>query len=234
MPQQVIGIGSLPNDNTGDPLRTAFNKINEMFTEVYATLALKKDTEDVDAETAALAAADADFGTLLAGKANASALDLKANSADVIKISATQTLTLLERAQHARNSGQLVAIPFELLNPTTALEGAFEFELPRMPFDFIVQDANLVATLCTHLDPADIEFLAELNHNGLPVLAQANNVPLPVNGVCPMEVVADERRIAAGTVLKLTITATTVMGSASGLANGLTLWLRGIWGNATS
>lgn len=36
MAQQVIGIGTLANDGSGDPVRTAFNKINLNFTEVYA------------------------------------------------------------------------------------------------------------------------------------------------------------------------------------------------------
>jgi hypothetical protein len=38
MAVQAVGIGSSANDGTGDPLRTAFNKINENFTEVYALL----------------------------------------------------------------------------------------------------------------------------------------------------------------------------------------------------
>ena len=35
MAKQTINIGTNPNDSTGDPLRTAFNKINANFTEVY-------------------------------------------------------------------------------------------------------------------------------------------------------------------------------------------------------
>jgi len=35
MAQQIINIGSSPNDGTGDPLRTAFSKINNNFTELY-------------------------------------------------------------------------------------------------------------------------------------------------------------------------------------------------------
>jgi chromosome segregation ATPase len=35
MAKQTINIGTNPNDNTGDPLRTAFNKVNANFTEVY-------------------------------------------------------------------------------------------------------------------------------------------------------------------------------------------------------
>jgi len=35
MAQEIINIGTTPNDGTGDPLRTAFNKVNENFTELY-------------------------------------------------------------------------------------------------------------------------------------------------------------------------------------------------------
>lgn len=35
MAKQTIGIGTVANDNTGDPLRTAFTKINDNFNEVY-------------------------------------------------------------------------------------------------------------------------------------------------------------------------------------------------------
>lgn len=37
MPQQVINIGSAPNDGLGDPLRTAFDKCNDNFSELYST-----------------------------------------------------------------------------------------------------------------------------------------------------------------------------------------------------
>jgi len=36
MAQQLISIGTSPNDNSGDPLRTAFTKTNSNFTELYA------------------------------------------------------------------------------------------------------------------------------------------------------------------------------------------------------
>ena len=35
MAQQIIGIGASANDGTGDPLRTAFTKTNDNFTELY-------------------------------------------------------------------------------------------------------------------------------------------------------------------------------------------------------
>lgn len=37
MAKQIINIGQSANDNSGDPLRTAFSKINDNFTELYNT-----------------------------------------------------------------------------------------------------------------------------------------------------------------------------------------------------
>lgn len=36
MTQQTINVGATANDGTGDPLRTAFTKINANFTELYS------------------------------------------------------------------------------------------------------------------------------------------------------------------------------------------------------
>lgn len=35
MAQRLVNIGESVNDKQGDPLRTAFNKVNENFTELY-------------------------------------------------------------------------------------------------------------------------------------------------------------------------------------------------------
>ena len=35
MAQQVINIGISANDRTGDPIRNAFNKVNQNFAELY-------------------------------------------------------------------------------------------------------------------------------------------------------------------------------------------------------
>ncbi len=39
MSQQTIDIGATPNDGTGDPLRDAFDKCNDNFSELYAAIA---------------------------------------------------------------------------------------------------------------------------------------------------------------------------------------------------
>jgi hypothetical protein len=37
MAQEIINVGALPNDGTGDPLRVAFEKINNNFSNLFAT-----------------------------------------------------------------------------------------------------------------------------------------------------------------------------------------------------
>jgi len=36
MAKLIINVGAGPNDKSGDPLRTAFTKVNENFAELYA------------------------------------------------------------------------------------------------------------------------------------------------------------------------------------------------------
>lgn len=38
MAQEVINVGTVPNDGTGDPLRTAYIKCNSNFSELYSRL----------------------------------------------------------------------------------------------------------------------------------------------------------------------------------------------------
>ena len=38
MTQQLINVGGTPNDGTGDPLRSAFTKANENFSELYSKI----------------------------------------------------------------------------------------------------------------------------------------------------------------------------------------------------
>ena len=51
MAQQTINIGTAPNDNTGDPLRTGMTKVNANFTENYTTLAAQATTNSNQAST---------------------------------------------------------------------------------------------------------------------------------------------------------------------------------------
>jgi|LauGreDrversion4_2_1035121.scaffolds.fasta_scaffold46047_2 inhibitor of KinA sporulation pathway (predicted exonuclease) len=45
MANRIINIGATANDKSGDPLRTAFNKVNQNFAEIYALLGVTSLTE---------------------------------------------------------------------------------------------------------------------------------------------------------------------------------------------
>jgi hypothetical protein len=51
MAQELINIGQLPNDGTGDPLRVAFQKINNNFTQLFSTSAQVYEAYSVGTET---------------------------------------------------------------------------------------------------------------------------------------------------------------------------------------
>ena len=63
MAKQVIGIGTTANDGTGDPLRTAFTKSNENFTEVYADGFTSYARLADEFKTSAALTTDVDFST---------------------------------------------------------------------------------------------------------------------------------------------------------------------------
>ena len=69
MAQQTINTGSEPNDGTGDPLRNAFTKANQNFTELYSGAGVADDSitySKLGSEyttSAAVAASDVDFST---------------------------------------------------------------------------------------------------------------------------------------------------------------------------
>lgn len=55
MAQQLVGIGTLPNDGTGDPLRDAFDKLNDNDTELYGRTAAASATSSGIVELATTA-----------------------------------------------------------------------------------------------------------------------------------------------------------------------------------
>ena len=63
MAQQTINIGTVANDGTGDPLRTAFDKANDNFTEVYGNNFTTYDRLGSEFKTSAALATNVDFST---------------------------------------------------------------------------------------------------------------------------------------------------------------------------
>tara|TARA_R110000822_G_scaffold99831_5_gene225030 strand:+ start:4244 stop:5128 length:885 start_codon:yes stop_codon:yes gene_type:complete len=104
MAKQVIGVGTDPNDNTGDPIRDAFIKVNSNFDDLYAD-----DQADVhsitatapiarDSATGAVTISLADAGVTLAKMQNVAANSLlvrDANSSGVLTEKALATTQIL-------------------------------------------------------------------------------------------------------------------------------------------
>lgn len=96
MAKQTVNLGTAANDGTGDPLRTAFDKLNDNFDEVYGnnfvTNAMLNDDIVDHAELSDRYTAVQTIGT------TSSPLDLDASSYSVFNITAnlqsTQTLNL--------------------------------------------------------------------------------------------------------------------------------------------
>lgn len=65
MAQQTINIGTTANDGTGDPLRTAFDKVNDNFTELYTD-----DAGDVNSVNGATGVVVLDTDDISEGSAN--------------------------------------------------------------------------------------------------------------------------------------------------------------------
>lgn len=64
MAQQTINIGTTANDGTGDPLRTAFDKANDNFNEVYGNDFTTYSRLGTEFKTSAsIAASDVDFSS---------------------------------------------------------------------------------------------------------------------------------------------------------------------------
>jgi hypothetical protein len=53
MAKQIINIGRTANDRSGDPLRTAFEKVNDNFTELYSVISGDNTITDTIKDTAA-------------------------------------------------------------------------------------------------------------------------------------------------------------------------------------
>jgi hypothetical protein len=99
MAQQVIGIGTIPNDGTGDTARTAFGKVNSNFAELYAgllvSIAKNKAADQSVATTTLTDDADLIYGITVAGTYSITMfLQQTAGGSGGIKISVAYTGTL--------------------------------------------------------------------------------------------------------------------------------------------
>ena len=90
MAQQTIGIGSSANDGTGDPLRTAFTKINANFTELYGDTA---EANDIIEDTSPQLGGDLDVSTFDIVSVSDRNIDIDPNGTGTIELKANTNIT---------------------------------------------------------------------------------------------------------------------------------------------
>jgi hypothetical protein len=109
MAKQTINIGTTANDGTGDPLRTAFVKVNNNFTEVYNTAQSAYDyantiVSDTQVDPLARTTANAAFDVANSSSITAQAAFDKANTAP----EPTTSFSHLELTERHEESGNIV------------------------------------------------------------------------------------------------------------------------------
>ena len=134
MAQQTINIGTAPNDNTGDPLRTGMTKVNANFTENYTTLAAQATTNSNQASTNA---SQASTNTTVGNQISA----LQAFSTTVTAYTPTLTDSLGGATFTGTGTGEYVYISnnlvwvnaiFTVATVTGAATGQLFFSLPLL------------------------------------------------------------------------------------------------------
>ena len=101
MAKQTINIGTAANDGTGDPLRTAFDKTNDNFNEIYGADFVDYDRLGTEfTTTAVISASDVDFSSAavftktLSGATTLTFSNVETGMAKDLVITGDHTLTL--------------------------------------------------------------------------------------------------------------------------------------------
>lgn len=146
MAKQVIGIGTAPDDGTGDPLRTAFGKVNDNFTELYNDLGQNADSSSPLASVLTLESAAAGQTNLAGanavlelskstGTGLAGTQAIKAGFAGKGAASATVTMTIatpcvVTWTAHGFGLGQKVVLTTTGALPTGLTAGTTYYAVP--------------------------------------------------------------------------------------------------------
>jgi len=154
MTKQTINIGTIPNDGTGDPLRSAFTKINENFTEVYNT------TQSVY-DYANTIVSDTQIDPLARNTANI-ALVTSQNSYNAVNNLSVTVNTVYEHANAAYESANLLSIS---LNNAS--------ENPTFPYINLVYGYTTTGNVITFTRTANND-VADIIDTGLS-LSRSNN-----------------------------------------------------------
>lgn len=176
--QEVILVGTLPNDGTGDPLRVAFQKINNNFSNLFATAINTGNTYSIGL-TAGQVIFETDANAFSQGVFNIRTTDPGTNDSQNITIKAS-----------INNAGDNVK--------WTGYATIFD-TVPLTRYDMDVSGGNVRLLVNPMRDAALLHFVSsEVTFIGVPlpgldiqldgyvannVMATENNVPLAAEGV---------------------------------------------------
>jgi len=137
MAKQTINIGSAANDGSGDPLRSAFDKINDNFNEVYIELG----GNDLAANNLLLSA-----NTISSTDTNGN-INLAANGTGDVVIATGTSLTLTDHTDNAVNkfdaTGNIIASTI-IDNGTTVVMGDLAINGTTTTLTSTTNDINLI------------------------------------------------------------------------------------------
>lgn len=99
MAQQTINVGTAPDDHTGDPVRTAFTKSNDNFSELYVKPAVVSNMTEIWNNVATTFAALKMSITNTASAVGSKVFDFKIGANSVCEFTTSQNGTFTVRAQ---------------------------------------------------------------------------------------------------------------------------------------
>ena len=182
MAKQTINIGTAPNDGTGDPLRTAFDKVNDNFTELYTDDAGDVDSVNGQTGVVTLDTDDISEGTINfynayhTGDVEGSAiLTIQDNVVDHDQLAARYT----EKQDIATTSGtiNLDASSYGIFELTSALTGATTLNIQNIKKGQVI---DILVTGAQNITLADSFTTSTINQAGTGVYdgAASNHIQL--------------------------------------------------------
>ena len=221
MPFNPINTGTAPDDNTGDVNRDCWIKANAMLNEIYTLLASAATQTGVNALIANLTALVNAATATANGKPSYDDLALKAALTQVVRVDGSFPLLQAARLLAAANAGLAVTLPFRLLGDDDTVNVGDEWDLPPLPRNFALQDAQIVFATGSN---ATVSAVLKNRASNAPYATGSHNIGEPV-GRLPMN---PNNAIPELTPLRLTITGM-AFNYLETNPKGVYLWLRGVW-----
>jgi hypothetical protein len=219
----LINVGDAANSRTGDPLRTAMEKINAMFTEVYAILETIALDADLDAEIATREEQYAELTAAIDARALNDDMLLRAKLSQIVRTDDALGIEADARIYHADNSGVPVSLHFKLFeHDETPVPGTHH--LPALPADFRILSIHFAL----HAAGGSAVSLQLLDDTDA-VIASVENYETTVQGAGVIPTTTYSTALFQNRTYRLVIDA--IDSIAEGLEThfGGTLWIRGVW-----